>query len=589
MIYQDFDLLIDRSGDRLLAQVVNGPAGQALAEFRVPFSDEQVENYLSSLGRNAGGEPQEILTAKAFGASLFDAVFSREIRACFRRSLEEVRRQSSGLRIRLRIGDPALGNLPWEFLYDRSLGRFIALSLQTPLVRYMDLSERLQPLLLKAPLRVLVMISSPRDFPALDADVEWTRLNDALKDLAVAGRLAIERLEAGSLESLQHRLQSGTHHVFHFIGHGEFDPPSQDGVLIFEAENRRSHKVRAQHLARLLHDHAPLRVALLNATGAAKTSRPFSATAPVLVRHEVAAVIAMQLPMADAAASLFVHEFYTRLANGSPIDVAITAARKSIFAAGDEVEWGTPALYSRVPDGRIFDIDTSSLPRRWPGGEASAPAVYSTPDTKGRIALDIVAAARGEFARGRRVHAIQMLRRYDLGRPSVAAALHELTLEHERLVAQERFGNSGAVQEHLRAAEALLSSGQPSAAWARACDALQLDPSDRDAAALEARLRKMLEDREREQFAGVDVAAVAAPLVQAPVDEIAGPAPDRPSGAQLPHPRANDRAAVPTTHSDRVRTAPAESLAVKSPSRAGLWGVIAVLAAALVVLAARAC
>ena len=46
MIYQDFDLLIDRSGDKLRAQVLNSPAGQAMAEFCLPFSDDKLENFL---------------------------------------------------------------------------------------------------------------------------------------------------------------------------------------------------------------------------------------------------------------------------------------------------------------------------------------------------------------------------------------------------------------------------------------------------------------------------------------------------------------------------------------------------------------
>ncbi len=50
MNYQDFDLLIDRSGENLRAQVLNSPAGQATAEFRLPFSEDKLENFLLRLG-----------------------------------------------------------------------------------------------------------------------------------------------------------------------------------------------------------------------------------------------------------------------------------------------------------------------------------------------------------------------------------------------------------------------------------------------------------------------------------------------------------------------------------------------------------
>ena len=373
MVYHDFDLLIDRTGESLRAQVLNSPAGQASVEFQLPFSEDKLENYLLRLGRARRAtrrvESQEMNTAKAFGAALFDAVFSADVKACFRSSIDEVRRQNAGLRIRLRLGDPSVADLPWEFLYNRSVNRFIALSVHTPLVRYMELPERIQPIAVKPPIRVLVMISSPSYFPALDVEAEWTRLNDALKGRIDAGQLAIDRLEAASLEALQRRLRRDRYHIFHFIGHGEFDQNLQQGVLVLEAENRRGHKVDSQFLGMLLHDHESLRVAILNACEGARTSRtdPFAGSAQSLVQQGIPAVIAMQFEIADDVASRFAHEFYGALADGYPIDASLTEARKSIFAAGREVEWGTPVLYLRAPDGRIFDIETTA-PQLWTCG-----------------------------------------------------------------------------------------------------------------------------------------------------------------------------------------------------------------------------
>ena len=116
----------------------------------------------------------------------------------------------------------------------------------------------------------------------------------------------------------------------------------------------------------LLHDHESLRVAILNACEGARTSRtdPFAGSAQSLVQQGIPAVIAMQFEIANDVAGRFAHEFYGALADGYPIDASLTEARKSIFAAGREVEWGTPVLYLRAPDGRIFDIDSSTPPTR---------------------------------------------------------------------------------------------------------------------------------------------------------------------------------------------------------------------------------
>jgi hypothetical protein len=39
------------------------------------------------------------------------------------------------------------------------------------------------------------------------------------------------------------------------------------------------------------------------------------------------------------------------------VDAALTEARRAVFAADNDVEWGTPVLYMRAPDGRIFDVE----------------------------------------------------------------------------------------------------------------------------------------------------------------------------------------------------------------------------------------
>ena len=92
-------------------------------------------------------------------------MFSGDVRACLRSSVDEAKRDNAGIRVRLRLADPALADLPWEFLYVQSVNRFLALSVQTPLVRYMDLPEVLQPIAVTPPIRVLAMISSPTDYP----------------------------------------------------------------------------------------------------------------------------------------------------------------------------------------------------------------------------------------------------------------------------------------------------------------------------------------------------------------------------------------------------------------------------------------
>ena len=370
--YLDFDLAIEPSGDGFVARVFNSPGGQASGEFKAPFSDLEIENFLLRVGRTRHAvrriESPEMAAAKTFGGQLFNGVFTGDVRGCLRSSIDEASRQGAGLRVRLHLGKvPALADLPWEFLYNASMNRFLTLSVDTPLVRFLDLPERIRPIAVRPPLRVLMMVSSPTDYPRLDVKRETSKMAEALNELEQRGMVAVDVLENASLAELQRRLRAGQFHIFHFIGHGGFDAQAQDGVLVLEDAEERGRRVSAQFLGTLLHDHRPLRLAVLNACEGARASRndPFAGTAQSLLQQGIPAVIAMQFEVTDEAAICFTREFYASIASGYPVDAALAEARKAIFAEVSEIEWGTPVLYMRAPDGRIFEVEkTAEIDRR---------------------------------------------------------------------------------------------------------------------------------------------------------------------------------------------------------------------------------
>jgi hypothetical protein len=298
-------------------------------------------------------------TAKKYGTRLFEAVFGDEVYGCFRGSLTTAQMQGKGLRVRLRMGAPELNDLPWEYLYNPRLNCFLSLSVDTPIVRYLELAVPIRALTVAPPLKVLAMISSPGDYqPVLDVEEEWARLSSALEPLARRGLVTLERLEIATLAALQHRLRRDDCHIFHFIGHGRFDEREQDGILVLERETGRGHQLSGQYLGTLLHNHRPLRLVILNACEGGRASRidPFAGVAQSLVQQGIPAVIAMQFEITDEAAITFAYGFYTALADGYPVDAALVEARTAIFAQGNDIEWGTPVLYMRSLDGRLFDV-----------------------------------------------------------------------------------------------------------------------------------------------------------------------------------------------------------------------------------------
>ena len=361
--YHDFDLLIERSGGEYKSRVIDSPAGEASTRFQLPFSQTDIENFFIQIGHTRLIETSQMQKMRAFGQELFEATFTGTVRDKFRESLTDVNRNQEGLRIRLRIEDvPELANLPWEFLYDTSLSRFLTLSIETPLVRYLDVPRDIQPLTIHPPLQILAAISSPRDFPTLNVQREWDNLQEALRRLENRKLVHLTRLERPTLQTLQRQLRRGEYHIFHFIGHGVFSKQKQDGQLLFEDELKGGDPVSSRDLGILLHDHRQLRLAVLNACEGARTSMEdqFSGTAQSLIRQGLPAVIAMQFRITDIAAITLAREFYSALADGYPVDAALTEARKAIKTHGNELEWGTPVLYMRAPDGQIFDVESIS-------------------------------------------------------------------------------------------------------------------------------------------------------------------------------------------------------------------------------------
>jgi hypothetical protein len=376
--YLDFDLLIDHiEKDRIesgyRARVINSPGGQASTKFSMPFNDTELRLFILEIGnrrsgkrssRSSGGSP-DLDLAKEFGGRLFHTVFNDEVRDCLRSSLNIAGRENKGLRIRLRLTDvPELADLPWEYLYNPSpINRFLALSIETPLVRYLEMPEEVRALPVTLPLRILVMISSPEGYDTLDVEREWRSLRESLNGLEQQGLVQLERLEQASLTALQRQLsRSGGYHIFHFIGHGGFD--NGTGILLFEDAHGRGCEVDGQRLGTILRDCRSLRLALLNACEGGRAGRhdSFSGMAQSLIQAGISAVIAMQFEITDNVAIIFANEFYQALADGNSLDAALSEARKAIFTNKDNgLEWGTPVLYLRAPDGRIFDVAKRNL------------------------------------------------------------------------------------------------------------------------------------------------------------------------------------------------------------------------------------
>ena len=365
--YEDFRIRI--SGGREHYNVRATCRGAAVSgTFQRPFTDEGLELLILRTQARRGTtravrKSEGIAAAREIGEGLYGALFHGVVGALLWKESDAV---GDGLRITLELSDvPELMDLPWEYLYDPDRGHFLAFSLSTPIVRYLDVPSAQRPLEVAPPLRMLAMTSSPSDVVELDVEHERNRLNGALEELVAKQLVTIDWLENGTRQALRQKLRraapNAPYHVFHYIGHGTFDDARGEGFLLFEDANQRSDLVDGRYLGQMLYEHKSLRLAVLNACEGARAANPlnepFAGVAARLVRNEIPAVIAMQFEITDDAAALFSKNFYEAIARGAPVDSALVQCRQDLSDADPHgVEWGTPVLFMRVDDGQIFDV-----------------------------------------------------------------------------------------------------------------------------------------------------------------------------------------------------------------------------------------
>jgi hypothetical protein len=359
--YDELRLRIDRREAGAYHVLASTRTAEASTAFELPFNELEIENFILKVSRPRGRrrvDTSAIGDARSFGDRLFKALFRGQVHDLYRDALAQARGQDRGVRITLCLsGSPELIDVPWEYLYDDP--DFLAVSAFTPVVRYLDLPRANRPLLVKPPLRLLGVVSSPAEYEQLDVGRERDNLERALGGLITAGAVELHWLERPTLGALLKALQTQTFHALHYIGHGAYDRDSERGVLLFEDDSGWARPVSGDKLGMILHDFSSLRLAVLNACEGARTARsdPFAGVAGSLVQRDIPAVVAMQFEISDEAAIVFGGAFYQPLAAGAPVDASLAAARLAMLAErSDDIEWGTPVLFMRVPDGRIFDL-----------------------------------------------------------------------------------------------------------------------------------------------------------------------------------------------------------------------------------------
>jgi tetratricopeptide (TPR) repeat protein len=387
---RDFDLIIDRSESAYRVRVDSTSVGSLAPRplelpagiERLPRRRLDVFEWIKELQKPpylAGGEPEELLEARKFGSALFRALFRDEVLASFRASRVALA-PGERLRIRLRLPD-TLTAVPWELLYDPDPAHqeWLALAPDIALVRHPEIPVPITPLRLNGPLQVVIVLASPEGHPRIDTERELRRVTHALQEAQQSGQVELSIITGtNTYGKLRNRLRQPVH-ILHVFCHGDTDPQTQEGLLIFEDEQGDPWPIRARTLRALLgqqRGHAQL--VLLNAClGASATSSdPFSSVGAALVRAGAPAVIAMQFAVREDIAADLSRALYQALAVGVPLDRALWEARVLIFEQHrHRLDWAIPVLFLQGGEGQLFiPMSTSQASQK-----AAAPVLPAPP------------------------------------------------------------------------------------------------------------------------------------------------------------------------------------------------------------------
>ena len=315
---------------------VDSPAGAASGQLRLDTEKllsrrpELASAVLASAVPTRSTLSAQELPVREVGQQLFEAVFAERVYGRYTASVQEAARRGEPLRVVLRLRAPELAALPWEAMFDPEADEYLCQ--REPIVRYVETAQPATPLPVNPPLRVLGLVSAPRDLPALDVAEERRRLTDAIDDLGRRRQVELTWAPGGTWPSLQEVLLDGHWHVLHFIGHGGVDRGV--GVLALEDElTGKANLVSSARFARLLHTCRPVpRLVVLNScqSGEAAADDLLSSTAAALVHSGISAAVAMQFVVTDPAALAFSRGFYQALAHNHPVDEAVRLGRIAI-------------------------------------------------------------------------------------------------------------------------------------------------------------------------------------------------------------------------------------------------------------------
>jgi tetratricopeptide (TPR) repeat protein len=295
-----------------------------------------------------------------WGRKLFDSIFDNSEGAYVYSSLAEAAKNHRTCLLTIGATDPDILTQPWEMMRDkRGPLAFQGITIRRQL-KGAGIPRDFQ---LGLPMRVLLIVSRPKDVGFIDPRNSIAPILDALESLSPT-QVKVDFCDPPTLGRLEETISEAReskepYHIVHFDGHGTYLPKTGVGALAFERDDAGLHLVTGTQLGDLL-VKLEIPLAILEACrGSDLSDKPvFDSVAPALLECGVGSVMAFSHSVHIEASRLLVERFYQELVAGKSIGQALESARAHMHAnparflhlgpnadSVDLQDWFIPQLY----------------------------------------------------------------------------------------------------------------------------------------------------------------------------------------------------------------------------------------------------
>lgn len=307
-----------------------------------------------------------------WGRALFDAAFPGVEGTNVHRNLFDAIKNDRPVLLTFGTSEPDVLVQPWELMRDvKGPLAFRGVSIR----RQLEGAKPLETLELRLPLRLLLIVSRPKNSGFIDPRSSVRPLLDGL-DRLPRGAAEVEFCEPPTLRELNDRIRQARRdkrpfHIVHFDGHGAYLPKTGVGALCFEKDDRNKDLVPGRRLGDLLSRlEVPLVILEACQTSDLSDKPVFGSVAPALLESGVSSVLAFSHSIHIEASRLLVESFYRQLADGMTVGQALSEARTLLraeptrwLALGPDPptvklqDWFVPQLYQVGPDLSLISDD----------------------------------------------------------------------------------------------------------------------------------------------------------------------------------------------------------------------------------------